>query len=345
MDSNVVSSEHWLGETNYSYLNTRVRAMESKLFKSDEYIKLLNMEVSQIARFLGEGNYKDEIDSLSRTYRGVELIEHSLNKNLGNSYQKLIKMSGKKASAYAFAILTRWDIHNIISVLRGKYSKATDYEIEKTLIPIGEIPFSFIQSLVKNYSYEDVIKRLKKLEQFNFIDETKEIADIESELFKMYFKKTLDIFKKEKKSLFIEFIRTEIDITNIKNIMRMRRYGFALEEEQKNMIEGGLFFGIDDLGYLLRSSENDFLKKVKKTPYGIIIEKHWQEKTLFYLEESLEKYLMKCAKEQFIGDPFTIMPVLHYIISKKIEVENIRKISRGKASNLEKKIIEDSLVI
>jgi len=345
MGSNVVSSEFWLGETNYSYLNTRVRAMESKLFKNDVYIKLLNMEVSQIARFLGEGKYKEEIESLSRTYRGVELIEHSINKNLGNSYHKIIKMSGKKASAYAFAILARWDINNIISILRGKYSKATEYEIEKTLIPIGELPFSFITSLVKMYSYDDVIKKLKKLEKFNFLDETKEIADIESELFKMYFKNTLANFKKEKKSLFFQFIRTEIDIINIKNIMRMRRYGFALKEEQKNMVEGGLFLTIDDLSSLLRSSDNDFLKKSKNTPYGLIIEKHWQEKTLFYLEESLEKYLMKCAKEQFIGDPFTIMPVLHYIISKKIEVENIRKISRGKASNIEKKIIEDSLVI
>lgn len=345
MGSNVVSSEFWPGETNYSYLNTRVRAMESKLFKSDIYIKLLNMEVSQIARFLGEGNYKGEIESLSRTYRGVDLIEHSINENLGNTYHKLLKMSGKKASSYAFAILTRWDIHNIISILRGKYSKSTEYEIEKTLIPIGELPFSFIISLVKINSYEDVIKKLKKLDKFDFLLETKGIADTESELFKMYFKSTLANFKKEKKSLFVEFLRTEIDILNIKNIMRMRRYGFALKEEQKNMVEGGLFFSIDDLSSLLRDSDIDFLKKIKKTPYGIIIEKHWQEKTLFYLEESLEKYLMKCAKEQFIGDPFTIMPVLHYIISKKIEVENIRKISRGKASNIEKKIIEDSLVI
>jgi len=66
---------------------------------------------------------------------------------------------------------------------------------------------------------------------------------------------------------------------------------------------------------------------------------------LFYLEEYLEKYLMKCAKEHFIGDPFNIMPILHYILSKKIEVENLRKISRGKTSNLEKNIIEDSLVV
>ena len=345
MDSNVVFSENWLGETNYSYLNTRVRAMESKLFKSDAYIKLLNMEVSQIARFLGEGNYKEEIDSLSRDYRGVELIEHSLNKNLGNTYHKLIKMSGKKASAYAFAILTRWDIHNIISILRGKYSKATDYEIEKTLIPIGELPFSFIMSLVKNYSYEDVIKKLKKLEQFNFLDETKEIADIESELYKNYFTNVLEKFHKDKKSLFLDFIKIEIDIINLKNIMRMRRYGFTLDEEEKNVIDGGLYLNADNLSFLLRSKNEDFLKLIKKTPYGIIIEKHFSEPTLFNVEESLEIFLMQYAKKQLKGEHLSIIPILHYIYLKKIEIDNIRKIARGKASNLEKEVIQDGLVI
>ena len=345
MVSKAADYKHSFEETNYSYLNTRVRAMESKLYKKDTYLKLLNMEVSQIARFLGEGNYKYEIEFLSRNYKGIELIEHSINFNLGNTYNKLIKISGKKASKYAFAIFSRWDIHNIISILRGKYSNSPEYEIEKTLIPIGELSFSFIQSLVKIPTYSEIIKKLKKIEKYEFMDENDEIADLESELFKTYYKNILEKFNNEKKSIFIEFVRTEIDITNIKNILRMRRYGFGIEEEQKNMIEGGLFFSIDEIPSLLRLTDADFLKEMKKTPYGPIIEKHWHETTLFYLEEYLEKYLMKCAKEHFIGDPFNIMPILHYILSKKIEVENLRKISRGKTSNLEKNIIEDSLVV
>ena len=233
MGSSVSISSPYFEETNYSYLNTRVRAMQSKLYKENTYFKLLNMEISQIARFLGEGNYKYEIESLSGNYKGVELIEYSINYNLGNTYNKLIKMGGKAASKYAFAIFSKWDIHNIIAVLRGKYSNSSEYEIEKTLIPIGEMPFNFIQSLVKTSTYGEVIKKLKKIERFEFIDENKEIADLESELFKEYYKNILEKFRNEKKSIFIKFIKTEIDITNIKNILRMKRYGFGIEEERK----------------------------------------------------------------------------------------------------------------
>jgi len=345
MSSNVVLPNYLIEETNYSYINTRVRAMESKLFTSDVYIKLLNMEVSQIARYLGEFEYKEEIDYLSRDYRGIDLIEHALNDNLANTYNKLLKMSGKKASTYAFAVLKRWDIHNIISILRGIFARVSAKDIEKTLIPIGEIPFAFIKSLINLVTYQEVIKKLKKIDQFAFLDETKEISDIESELYKNYYTNVLEKFKKDKKSLFVNFIKMEIDIINLRNILRMRRYGFTVEEEQKNVIDGGFYFNIEKLGFLLRAPGDEFLNAVKKTPYGRILESHWSEPTLFNVEEALEKFLMEYAKKQFKGEHLTIIPVLHYIISKKVEVDNIRKISRGKVSNLEKKIIEDSLVM
>lgn len=345
MGSNAISSSYTLGETNYSYVNTRVRAMESKLFKKDVYIKLLNMEVPQIARYIGEYEYKNEIINLSSEYRGIDLIENALNENLANTYNKIVCMSGKKASNYIFAVLKRWDIHNIISILRGKFAKVATKDIEKTLIPIGEIPFIFIQSLLTLTSYEDVIKKLKKIDQFSFLDETKEIADIESELYKNYYSGILDKFGKDKKSLFVNFIRMEIDIINLRNILRMRRYGFTVEEEHKNVIDGGLYFNIEKLSKLLRASDSEFLEVITKTPYGNILESHLSEPTLFIVEEELEKFLMEYAKKQFKGEHLSIIPILHYIISKKVEVDNIRKISRGKSSNIENKIIEESLVI
>lgn len=345
MDSNVTLSKYTMEETNFSYINTRVRAMESKIFKRDVYIKLLNMEVPQIARYLGEYEYKEEIDLLSSEYRGIDLIERTLNNNLASTYSKLLKMSGKKATKYISSVLMRWDIHNIISILRGKFAKVPNKDIEKTLIPIGGIPFTFIQSLVSLVTYEEVIKKLKKLEQFSFLDETKEIADIESTLYINYYKDILDKFRKDKKSLFVDFIKMEIDIINLRNIMRMRRYGFTLEEEQKNVIDGGFYYKLDKLAVLLRASDDEFLNTIRKTPYCHIIESHLSEPTLFNVEEALEKFLMEYAKKQFKGEHLTIIPVLHYIISKKIEVDNIRKISRGKSSNIETKIIEGSLVI
>lgn len=345
MDSNVTFSNYILEETNYSYLNTRVRAMESKVFKKDTYMKLLNMEVSQIARYIGEYEYKEEIDSLSREYRGIDLIERALNQNLANTYNKILEMGGKKAATFAFAVLKRWDIHNIISILRGKFAEVSPKEIEKTLIPIGELSFNYILSLGNLSTYEEVIQKLKKLKEFSFLDESKEIVDIESELYINYYKNILEKFHKNKKSVFVNFIKMEIDITNLRNVMRMRRYGFTIEEEQKNVIDGGLYFDLEKLGKLLRHSNTEFLNEIKKTPYGQIIEPYVSEITLFNVEEELEKFLMGCAKKQFKGGHLTIIPVLHYIISKKIEVENIRKISRGKASNLESKIIEQSLVI
>jgi V/A-type H+-transporting ATPase subunit C len=43
--------------------------------------------------------------------------------------------------------------------------------------------------------------------------------------------------------------------------------------------------------------------------------------------------------------PLSVLPVVNYMIRKKVEVDNIRIIARGKQSNLSTKVIEGLLVM
>jgi V/A-type H+-transporting ATPase subunit C len=92
------------------------------------------------------------------------------------------------------------------------------------------------------------------------------------------------------------------------------------------------------------------------------------------LIEELEKYSMyndiKPALEQFKADrklsgitialdkaligtsekfahfyPLSVLPIVNYMVRKKVEVDNIRIIARGKESGLSTKVIEDLLVV
>ena len=79
----------------YSYTNTRVRVMKSKLIDSSEYSKLMKMSLDQIARYLQETEYKKEIDEMGTTYEEANLIEYALNRNLANSFKKILDFSLK----------------------------------------------------------------------------------------------------------------------------------------------------------------------------------------------------------------------------------------------------------
>ncbi|MCK4455629.1 MAG: V-type ATPase subunit, partial [Thermoplasmata archaeon] len=60
---------------------------------------------------------------------------------------------------------------------------------------------------------------------------------------------------------------------------------------------------------------------------------------------ALEKHHLKEASTYSHLHPLSILPVLDYLISKEIEVENIRIIARGKRDGLSESTIRDLLVI
>ena len=59
----------------------------------------------------------------------------------------------------------------------------------------------------------------------------------------------------------------------------------------------------------------------------------------------LDKYLAKEAERFSHLYPLSVLPILDYVIRKKIEVDNIRIIARGKASGMDNEIIKKLLVI
>ena len=65
---------------NYAYVCTRVKAKRSFLLPKDTYSRLLVMDIPGITRFIGEGQYKKEINELSLKYSGSELVETALKK-------------------------------------------------------------------------------------------------------------------------------------------------------------------------------------------------------------------------------------------------------------------------
>ena len=77
----------------YAYITGRVRAMKTKLVPAEMYARMMSMDMSEIARYLEETQYKDEIDALSKDYTGVELIEHATFANMANTFRKLERVS------------------------------------------------------------------------------------------------------------------------------------------------------------------------------------------------------------------------------------------------------------
>ena len=60
------------------YVCTRMRVRKSKLLPREEFMRMLNMSLPEITRVIEETSYKQEIDELGTTFKGIDLLEVAL---------------------------------------------------------------------------------------------------------------------------------------------------------------------------------------------------------------------------------------------------------------------------
>jgi V/A-type H+-transporting ATPase subunit C len=308
------------------------------------------MDISEIARYLEETQYKDEIDALSKDYSGTELIEHATFSNLAKTYRKLGEVAIDEPRFLILEYLRRWDIWNIKTVLRGKFYGASDAEIMKYLVPAGELDVEFLDGLAKKDSIQDVISAFDGTDYASALSQYdgKSLATEENALDKLYY------FRMERAvggtlsvggGLLLKYVRREIDIRNLITLFRMNRAGVEANIIQDNLIPGGKLH--DELSRMAGQPFGEFLRSLEGYPFWSSISDIATADidAISRIEARLRAYLIRYAWALSNYHPLSILPVLGYMVSKETEVSNIRKIVRGKEAGLPAELIEEQVVV
>lgn len=338
--------------SNYAYVTARVRAMKSNLLPRETYPRLMNMGIDEITRFIGESQYKQDVDELARTYDGVDLFEHALNRNLAVTFTKLINISEGELNYLISEYLRKYDIWSIKTILRGKYCGASVEEINDSIVSAGQLSYPFLSSLSEKESYESIIDALSGTDYYPTLKgyDGTNLSEIENQLDKMYYtglSTTVDNPKSNDSKLFSKFIRTEIDIKNLSTLFRLKNAGVEKDEIADLILEGGLHLNIKEIEKLLPLPFSEFVQSLEKYPYwedisGIV---KTEMDSLVELETQLTKSNIKSASSFSHVYPLSIVPIMDYVLNKTNEVHNLRIILRGKAADLDEEIIRNQLVI
>jgi len=334
----------------YAYITGRVRAMKTKLIPPEMYPRMQSMDASEIARYLEETQYKDEIDALSKDYSGTELIEHATFANLAKTYRKLLDVSIDEPQFLILEYLRRWDIWNIKTVIRGKFYGAADTEIMKYLVPAGELDAEFLDGLTKKGTVQEVISAFEGTDYSSALAQYdgKNLASLENALDKLYY------FRMERAvggtlsvggGLLLKYVRREIDIRNLITLFRMNKAGVDAAIIQENLIPGGKLH--EELSRMAGQPFGEFLRGLEGYPFWSSISDIATADldAMSRIEARLRAYLVRYAWALSNYHPLSILPVLGYMVSKDTEVSNIRKIVRGKEAGLPAELIEEQVVV
>ncbi len=340
---------------NFPYVTARVKARRALLLPKESYDRFLQMEIPEIARYLGEQQYKDELLALGARYTGVDLIEMAITRNLEKTYTQIYEFSEGQLKIMVGRYLDRYDLQNIKTVVRAKIYGATERDLQEDIIPAGSFSREFLEKLIESKDLESIFKALEGTIYTNALQllgkrpsEVTAWAEWEDLVSRLYYSELLESITplNEPNSLMLEFLKREIDIINLKTVLRA--WVSKAQFEREIFLDGGYELSREVLREMLKMDEQQLartlsayrfykevagnLGKVAKSGIGILM-------------RSAERAHLREAEHYSHIHPLSILPVLDYIIRKDREVQNIRIIARGKESNLSAETMRELLVI
>jgi V/A-type H+-transporting ATPase subunit C len=334
-----------------------MRVRKSKLIPREEYMRMLNMSLSEITRIIQETEYKQEIDELGTTFYGIDLIEVALSWNLAKEYQKILEITPGNLKQFTQAYLSRWDIQNVLIIMRGKMQGETVGKIKEILVPAGSLDRVVLDRLLAEDSPERIVEALRGhrmypvlLKEYPAARDSGSFSRMENELYKQFFSGIIAEASSGIKggNLFLDFIRFDIDIKNVKTLFRLRADTF--EEDARDMFITGGVLSSEDFANLNRiKDQNEFIDqlkaKIRQKPLLTLLDELRNDKTAHDVDVRLTRVQLEQMERLSKRHPFSIHPILVYLEKKKYEVFNLRALARGKESKLPSDRIAEYLVV
>ncbi|PKL69562.1 MAG: ATP synthase A1 subunit C [Methanomicrobiales archaeon HGW-Methanomicrobiales-1] len=345
----------------WGYINARMRGMKSRLLDQRALDNLvLQPDLESLIADLENTPYKSDIIEAKVQYSGVLCIEYALRKNFVRTFQKILRfVKTEEAEQYITIFLHRWDIQNIKTILRGKNIHITNEEILECLVPAGELDEATIIELVRQPDVRAVVDMLatwkiryaKPLtEEYPAFLKAGDLALLECALDEYYYADALEQVKNPtyNNGLIRNIISLEIDVVNLRTILRMIRDHIDPLEAKKYLLSGGKEFDSRKLDHLLSlHSIEEVVEELKTTPYRFLADlppSAMRTQKISVIEKQLEKYLVQKGVNAFLGDPLSVASVIGYFWAKYNEITNIRIISRCKTADFPIEQLKEELV-
>ncbi|MFQ6050297.1 MAG: ATP synthase A1 subunit C [Candidatus Hydrothermarchaeota archaeon] len=328
----------------YAYSNARVRGMETRLLSASKYNEIMESASFQETLSNLEGTeYGQYVAQVVAEGKGSEYADKMLDQCLCDSYEAVVRFAPENVKKIFATWKKRWEIKNLKKILRSIH--AGIYPDMDTIFAIGDVGMSTYESLADSKSIEEFVSKLEGTEygevlseHLSAYQESRSLLLLESALDKYYYSllwKSVFIVSDENTRPLALFFGSEIDITNIKLLLRAKAENLLPEEIKKLLIPNG-----HDLHqYFLDSlSEAEsvvtLINSLEGTKYGKILMdelvSYEEDGSLTPLERALDKSLVALGKDLSKRQPFGISPLLTYLMLRENDINNLKIVLRCK---------------
>jgi len=322
---------------NFTQAVARLRVLETRLLSKVKIEGMIDSDsADDVLKILQETEYASLMGNVKRAADYNILLKDELNR----VYSLMYEVSPEPSVIDIMSL--KYDYHNIKVMLKGR---ALDKDFSHMLIPVGTVNIEDLKIYMKTAEYKELNPTMREaiIQAEKVYQELNDPQKIDIILDRYMYADMLARAKETKVDFIIDYVKTNIDFSNIKSIVRLKK-----QQKDVNFFNEVILSGGDISGDVLLRAFSDPIEnmatKFTSSKYGEIVriglEEYIKNGKLSSLEKLSDNYIMnklKAAKYVTFGPE----PIFAYIAAKETEIKIIRIIMVGKLNNVDTAVIRE----
>ncbi len=319
--------------TRFAAVSTKIKAMEGKFLKDEDYKNLLSLEsVTEVARYLKEKTAYSEVLASVNTeniHRGM--LENLIKQNMVRNIDRIMHYFTGEYKDFIKSLYAKYEIAELKSIARTVYNGKNAGEA-KEIAFIGKYSRIDQDKILEARSIRDIIYALSASEFYKFLiplidgDFTENPFRFEMVLDMSYYsilKKEWNKLSKQDRIVLQQAQGIIADILNLQWLYRGRKfYRLSPEELINYTINIGYRLDYSKLKELCYApSLEEFFGIAKGTRYGFVFKE--DSTTDIYMERRLDRHIYYELRSLVRSNKLSIISAFAFIIFLEFEVRDI----------------------
>jgi V/A-type H+-transporting ATPase subunit C len=322
----------------YTYPNARVRARMGRLFTDKEFSEIVEAQnVEEVKNYLrGVPDYAKYVDQFP--------LEKALDTQLAESYDLIARITPDNSKDAFKFLLKKWDIRNIKSVIIAKEAGLTPEETLDLVVPFGALSDK-LDAMIDADDVSEVMNALEGTEYPQVLEnalpiykETGLLLPLEASLDKYLLENLLRTSatpEDDNTALLHNYIGTQVDVSNIKIILRAKADNLKYDDIEGYMISNGYQLREWKLKDMMEAEDvASVVSSLEGTDYAPMLSDamstYTETGSMASFETSLDNHVTKTARSISRKNQFGIGPMIGFLSKKEREIKNLKIIARGK---------------
>lgn len=311
-------------DTEYAYAVGRIRALEKSLIDRNHIERMIDAETAGEAfDILRDSVYGQWISDVKNPFE----YEAAIGSVLRDTYRILESILPEPEVFKPFLI--RHDFHNAKVLIKSMF---LDTDADALLTDAGSIPVDVLKKAVGEKNYKEIPDYMAKavseaIEAFNTTHSPQRIDVI---LDRAMFSAMSDMAQSTGYEFIVRLVELQIDLYNIKTLIRLRKRKDRHKYDAKVFIEKGKL-PPDVFAQLMDRQDEDLANFLKKEGYGRLVPAQdfgWPE-----FEKNEDDTVMRFIKDKKRVN-LGIEPVIGYLLARENEAKVVRIIMVGKINGV-----------